>query len=240
VRKTAAGSTFSNISGATNSTYVIDSSDIGYQIKAVVTATNGISPNADVDSTTTSTITQAPPVNTAVPEISGTAQTGVTLSVSNGTWSNSPTSYLYQWMSSATVGGVYSNIASATSATYVVVPGDVSRFIKASVAAVNAGGTSAYSTSVATSQVLNAAPAISSVPSVTGTAQTGQTLSVSNGSWSGSPTSYLYQWTRSLTSGGSYSSITSATSQTYVVTSSDVGYFIKGTVAGVNAGGTST
>ena len=37
------------------------------------------------------------PVNTALPVISGTAQSGQTLSTSTGSWQNSPTGYTYQW-----------------------------------------------------------------------------------------------------------------------------------------------
>jgi hypothetical protein len=37
------------------------------------------------------------PVNTVLPAISGTEQVGETLSVTDGTWLNSPSSYTYQW-----------------------------------------------------------------------------------------------------------------------------------------------
>lgn len=39
----------------------------------------------------------APPSNTALPSVSGSANVGSTLSANSGTWANSPTSYAYQW-----------------------------------------------------------------------------------------------------------------------------------------------
>jgi hypothetical protein len=38
----------------------------------------------------------ATPANSAKPTISGTEKSGSTLTASNGTWSNSPISYVYQ------------------------------------------------------------------------------------------------------------------------------------------------
>jgi hypothetical protein len=51
------------------------------------------------------------PVNTVAPAISGSKTVGETLTASPGTWSNSPTSYTYQWSSAATSGGTYTNIS---------------------------------------------------------------------------------------------------------------------------------
>ena len=61
----------------------------------------------------------AAPANTTPPNVSGTAKVGSTLTVSNGTWSNSPTSYTYQWQrcSSATS---CTDIANALGQSYVV------------------------------------------------------------------------------------------------------------------------
>ena len=45
------------------------------------------------------------PGNLTLPTISGTPQQGQTLTASNGTWSNSPTSYSYQWARCDSTGG---------------------------------------------------------------------------------------------------------------------------------------
>lgn len=84
------------------------------------------------------------------------------------------------------------------------------------------------------------APAVSVAPVITGTPRTGDTLLATTGSWTGSPSSYSYQWQRSLTSGGSLVDITSATNPTYVVSEFDVGYFIKVAVSATNGVGTSS
>ncbi len=80
-----------------------------------------------------------------------------------------------------------------------------------------------------------AAPTNSVAPVVSGTTRNGSTLTTTNGSWSGSPTSYAYQWKRASTSGGSYSNIPSlATSNTYELTDADVGKYIKVSVIATN------
>ena len=76
------------------------------------------------------------------PTVSGTNRAGMTLTATSGTWSNSASSYSYQWKSSATSGGTYSDIAGADSPTYILMAADVGRFIKVSVIANNAGGAS--------------------------------------------------------------------------------------------------
>ena len=58
------------------------------------------------------------PANTAAPVASGSLTVGSTLSCTQGTWTNSPTSYAYQWQR----GGA--NISGATSASYVTVTAD--------------------------------------------------------------------------------------------------------------------
>jgi hypothetical protein len=81
------------------------------------------------------------------------------------------------------------------------------------------------------------APLNTATPTLTGPAQEGQTLSTSNGSWSGSPTSYTYAWSRCDTSGDSCSTIAGASSATYAAAANDVGHTLRVTVTATNAGG---
>jgi large repetitive protein len=178
------------------------------------------------------------PSNTVAPVISGTAATGSTLTTSNGTWRGPPTSYVYQWQRATATGG-YQNIATATSSSYVVSEFDVGYFIKVSVTGTNGLG-SASATSAATTAVVDIAPTNTALPVISGIARNGATLTTSNGSWTSSPTSFAYQWQRASDVGGTYNNITSATSSSYVVDESDVGYFIKVSVIATNGIGPSS
>jgi hypothetical protein len=93
---------------------------------------------------------------------------------------------------------------------------------------------------VIVSYVTPAAPTNTSAPVVSGTTRNGETLTTTNGTWSASPTSYSYQWKRASTSGGSYSDISLATSNSYKLTDADVGKFIKASVIATNSIGAST
>lgn len=179
--------------------------------------------------TTPPTITAAPRA-TGVPVISGPAQEGQTLSSTNGSWTNSPTSFAYQWRRNGVA------IAGATGSTYTLVAADVGSTIDLVVTATNASG-SGTSTSAATAVVTAAsgvaAPVFSTAPAITGTAQQGQTLTTTTGAASGSP-SYAVQWKR----GGV--NIAGATALTYVLVAADVGTTITATSTATNAGGSAT
>jgi len=77
------------------------------------------------------------PTNTVAPVVSGVPKTTRTLSVTNGTWINSPTSYTYQWQRNNST-----NIGGATSSTYVVQNADLGYTINCRVTAINAFGSS--------------------------------------------------------------------------------------------------
>lgn len=73
------------------------------------------------------------PVNSVAPAITGTEAVGETLSLSDGTWSNTPDAYAYIWKRDGAV------IAGATANTYELQAEDEGAVISASVKATNLG-----------------------------------------------------------------------------------------------------
>ncbi|HEX8052110.1 MAG TPA: hypothetical protein VF517_03895 [Thermoleophilaceae bacterium] len=240
----SSGATCSNISGATSSSYTVQSADLtspASTIRVVVTATNAAG-NAAATSAQTASVTPAPPVNTALPTISGTPQHGQTLTAAPGTWTGTPTiSYIYQWRRCDSTGAACVDISSATGSTYVVQQADVTTpasTIRVRVTASNAGGFGSANSSQTTA-VAAAAPANSSPPSISGTTQDGQTLSSTNGSWSGTaPFTYAYQWRRCDSAGVNCANIAGATGATYALAPADIGSTLRSVVTATGPGGT--
>src|SRR5205823_5528805 len=136
----------------------------------------------------------AAPTNTTPPTISGTAQQGQTLTESHGSWTNNPTSFSYQWLQCNSEGAGCQPISGATNQTYVVGAGDVGHRLKVSETASNARGSSPPPPSAARAVVLPPAPTNTTPPTISGTAQQGQTLTEAHGTWTNNPTSFSYQW----------------------------------------------
>ena len=180
------------------------------------------------------------PVNTAAPTISGQVQQGQTLTEVHGCWTNTPTSYSYQWLRCSATATNCAAITGATGETYLLALADVGQTIEVQETAINGGGPSAVATSAATSVVLPAAPTNTAPPTISGTAQQEDTLTEAHGSWTGSPTSYAYQWLQCSSTGTSCEAIGSATSQTYVPVAADVGKTIAVQEQPINAGGPSS
>ncbi|HZT93597.1 MAG TPA: hypothetical protein VE985_03865 [Gaiellaceae bacterium] len=177
------------------------------------------------------------PVNTALPTLSGAAQEGQPIATSNGGWNGSPTSYTYAWSQCDASGGSCSTISGATSATYTPATADVGHTLRATVTATNADG-SAQATSAPSAVVSSAAaPTNTAPPTISGTLQVGSTLTASQGTWNGAPTSIAFSWSRCDAKGDSCATIDGATSSTYTLTQADAGGALRVSVVATNADG---
>jgi hypothetical protein len=183
---------------------------------------------------------------TYMPLGTGAPQPGQVLLRGQGSWNGSAPLSLsaVQWRRCDPSGANCTVVA--TTSKYTVQAGDGGYSFKLSVTVKNSlGSTSADS---AVSQPVGggggggttAAPANTSPPVISGTAQDGQTLSASAGSWSGSPTSYAYQWQRCDSSGAGCANVTGATASSYSAGSTDVGSTLRVAVTASNAGGSTT
>ena len=179
----------------------------------------------------------APPANTAAPTISGTARVGETLTAQNGTWSNSPTAFQYQWQRCNASGAACANIAGATAKTHLLTTTDAGRTMRVRVTGINAEG-AVNARSAATDVVApSAAPRNTARPTITGELTAGEELTAEEGSWTNSPTSYAYQWQRCDIDAIACGPISGATGKTYGVRNADVGFRLRVEVTAKNANG---
>jgi hypothetical protein len=179
------------------------------------------------------------PANTASPVVTGTAKVGSTLTVSNGTWSNSPTSYTYQWQR-CTSSTSCTDIANATGQSYVVHQADGGNQLRADVTATNADGQSTAHSNLTATVPATGAPVNTVRPSITGNAIVGDTLTADNGTWTNSPSSFRYQWWQCDRFGGACVEVPGATGKTYGVRFSDVSGTLRVDVTARNASGATT
>lgn len=185
----------------------------------------------------------AAPSATATPTVVGAAQVGRLVAAKAGAWDGGrPISFAYQWQSCDAAGGGCVAIPGATAESYTPSAADAGHALVVSVTAQNASGaTTAFSAptlAVATGGVAGAgAPAATAPPAIAGTAQVGQALSASVGTWSGSPTIFALQWRRCDPAGANCAAISGATAPTYTLSPGDVGATISLLVTATGKGG---
>jgi hypothetical protein len=85
------------------------------------------------------------------------------------------------------------------------------------------------------------APANTTPPSMSGTARDGETLTASEGTWTGDePMTFTYQWQRCDANGLNCANLAGATGRTYTVQTSDVNNRLRIAVTARNTTGSST
>ncbi len=222
-----------DISGATSSTYVLVAADDNTSITCVVSAT-------DSEGTGTATSNAISPIlgvpyNLVAPVASGTGQVGQTLSTTDGSWQGlGAITFTYQWRRDA------SDISGATSSTYTLVADDYATDIDCVVTATNSLG-SANQDSNDIANIAGSVPVISGVPTISGTAKVGETLTATAASVTGTPTpTDTFQWQRSDDGSTGWANVSGATNTTYTAVSADEGKFLRVVQTSTNEAGSDT
>jgi hypothetical protein len=168
-----------------------------------------------------------PPENVDPPTVSGQARVGEALTARNGTWQNGPTEFRYRWLRCNRLGGSCIQLA-ADGQTYRVGQVDVGRTLRVRVTAVNADGTT-DARSEPTDVVVADTPPLNSTsrPTITGDAIVGQELTASEGTWSGNPTSFDFQWQRCDVDSFTCADVVGATGRSYGVRVADLGFRLR-------------
>ena len=225
------GGTDTDIAGEMNSTYTLVSADVGKAIKVKVSFTDDANNAESLTSAATGAVAAAaPPANTpatGLPTISGTAQVGETLTAGTTGISDADgldnTAFAYQWLADGT------EINGATASTYTLADADEGKAIKVKVTFTDDGGHDEQLTSVSTDAVVAATPPANTpatgLPTISGTAQVGETLTSSTTGIADDDgltgATFTYQW---LADGAD---IAGATGSSYTLVDADAGKVVK-------------
>jgi GH25 family lysozyme M1 (1,4-beta-N-acetylmuramidase) len=183
------------------------------------------------------------PSTNVPPTIVGAAKVGSTLTVVPGVWGGGkPLTFLYEWQRCDAAGGGCVPIPGATAETYKATSSDSGHALVVVVTAQSSGGSALVASpptvAIGTGGSGSATrPVATAPPSITGNAIVGQQLSSSVGTWSGSPTTFSYQWQRCSPGGTSCGAIAGAVSSTYTVTPGDIGSTMALVVSATGPGG---
>ena len=172
-----------DIEGAANSTYTLTETDEGKAIKVRVSFTDDAGNEETLTSAATAAVEgRANWPSTGAPSISGVAQVGETLRGETTGIADADgltgVSYSYQWLRND--GSDDTDIPGATSDSYTLVDADEGSAVKVRVSFTDDAGNEETLTSAATAEVEGRAnsPA-TGAPTITGTAQVGETLTAS-------------------------------------------------------------
>ena len=176
------------IKGAVLDTYSIVAADLGKPINVRVRGAKSGYTTAVRASAPTDPVTPGELTVTTQPTIDGEAKVGRRLSAIRGAWAPGPVTFQYGWRRDGVP------IAGAASSTYVLTADDLGAQISVSVVGSKAGYVPVTRTSELTGPVSPGTLTNTPVPTVSGTATVGSTLTAVKGTWTPGPVSLTFQW----------------------------------------------
>jgi GH25 family lysozyme M1 (1,4-beta-N-acetylmuramidase) len=187
-----------------------------------------------------------PPLLSAPPTLVGPPEAGHLLAAVPGTWEGGkPIQFTYQWRRCDAAGANCVTIVGATGESYRPVTDDVGHALKAVATATSAAG-SASAETAPTAAVTPAGtppaarPTNIAPPQILGTAQAGQQLTASVGTWTGSPKKFAYHWRRCDSAAAACLAIKHATQSHYMLTPDDIGSTLSLVVTATGLGGSAS
>ncbi len=192
----------------------------GKSYKFTVSASNNI--GTGPESASSNAVTPGVPL-TAIGAISGTAKVGSILTA--GALTPAGATVIYQWSSSTTAGGTYTNIAGATAKAYKPVAGITGMFLKVTVT-----GTRTYLGRAISTPTTAVTVPVTAIGAITPAAKVGTVLTAGAVKPVGATVSY--QWKIAVKSTGEYTVIDGATSSTYTPVPGNAKKFLKVVVTG--------
>ena len=183
------------------------------------------------------------PLLSTPPTIVGPPVAGQLLAAVPGTWEGGkPLMFTYQWRRCDAAGANCASITGATAESYRPVADDVGHSLRAFVTATSGAGASVATTdpTAAVSPAgtsTGASPTNLKPPQILGTAQAGQILTSTVGTWTGSPTKFTYRWRRCKAAGTSCIAIPHATGTRRTLTPDDIGATLSLVVTATGKGG---
>jgi hypothetical protein len=175
---------------------------------------------------------------TVTPEPGAPYAEGTQLSASVGNWISisGVTAFAYQWQRCGSAGTGCTNIPDAVSGVYTLGSADIGGTVRVMVTATTPDG-SAPGVSMTTPVIGAAAPKNTALPTVSGTAVVGETLTATTGEWSGSNPVFTYQWQKCDANGTAAScvDISGATASTHAPVNEDVGSTLRVRVTATNS-----
>lgn len=224
------------ISGATATSYVIVQADATRFLRVSVTA---------LDITGGTTVLTAPtavvigrPINTGLPQLSGSLVFASSLTTTSGTWSTPNAGvYTYKWLRcSSTVEATCTYISGATSSTYAISATDVGLYLRSEATVMDATNRVSSSARSSAAGPVTSEPRNISLPVILGEPVTGQVIRFDSGTWVANPAAtFSALWQKCASAAPeSCASIAGQTAPTLTLTDADLNLYFRVQITAIN------
>lgn len=218
------------IPSATSLNYTQTADDYNQYIRRQEVAFNSAGSSEPSYTTPIGPVPGVSPTMSTSPTITGTSRVGETLTLTNGTASGIPTPTINRQLERSDDGSTgWAEVSGGTGTTYVIAAGDYGKYFRLRNIATSAAGTSSASYSSVTAVVAGLAPVKTSDPSLSGTPNVSSVLTLSNGSFTGTPAPTITRsYEISLNGSTSWSTIAGESGATYTPVADDLTKYIRG------------